>query len=388
MRSATLWMGLWLLAGFAAPAPGLAQTPDPGSAGNGPPLPAMVATDTAGVDLISGSRVGIDSAVSIGAADSPALELTEGGGGFGGTPLGGFHYTDGAYPYFSSFLVLGSRGVSNTFGDGTGRNFPDGIVGGALGATEGDGTRWNMTGMSAPASGYANAYLTTIVRPDGETLTYAYSAVPTGGNIRGKLRSIRSSAGYQLNVEWEPVGTNSHKLKNVTLTNRRHAYCDPLTGSCTGSYAWPTMSWATDASNNTIVTTSGTRSVVYGPPVTVQGAYPVWEWTQQITSGAGVSRTYTLRGGTNSWPMPLVYGRSSGGGSCPVPASVQKVQEPGAIWSYSWQNNCQGFASGTRTDPLAKSFSRNAGASPTNWAGRPLTPSSISGAASPFQGRL
>src|SRR5687768_17913214 len=55
-------------------------------------------------------RVGTDSAISIGAADAPALELTEGGGGFGGTPLGGFHYTDGSYPYFSSFLVLGSRG--------------------------------------------------------------------------------------------------------------------------------------------------------------------------------------------------------------------------------------------------------------------------------------
>jgi RHS repeat-associated protein len=357
MKTAARWLALWLLASFAAP--GLAQAPPAGSAGSGPPLPDMVATDAVGVDLLSGSRVGTDSAVSIGAADAPALALNEGGGGFGGTPLGGFHYTDGSYPYFSSFVVLGSRGVSNTFGDGTGRTFPDGIVGGAGGPiTEGDGTRWNMA-STAGSGGPAGGYLTTLVRPDGETLTYSYSSIP-GGDIRGRLRSIRSSAGYQLNVEWEPVGTYTHKLKKVTLTNRRYAYCDPLTGSCTGSYAWPTMSWATDASNNTIATTSGLRSVVYGPAQQVTGAYPVWEWNQQITSGAGVSRTYSIRAGPNSGSI-LVYGRNTGGAQCALPAAVLKVQEPGAVWNYSWQHACSSFSGASRTNPLGKVSSRNGG---------------------------
>lgn len=337
---------------------GLAQTPSAGSAGSGPPLPDMVATDAAGVDLLSGSRVGTDSAVSIGAADAPALELTEGGGGFGGTPLGGFHYTQGNYPHFSSHLVLGSRTVSNTFGDGTARNFPDGIMGGISGVTESDGTRWNMA-STAGTYGYASAYLTTIVRPDGETLTYTYSSIPNG-DIRGRLRSIRSSAGYQLNVEWQPAGP-THTLKKVTLTNRRYAYCDPLSGVCTGSHAWPTMSWATDVSNNTIATTSGLRSVVYGRPQQIQSGPPAWGWTQQITSGAGVVRTYTIQAGANAWRMIPVYGLGSGQGPCPLAAAVLKVQEAGGTWNYSWQSGCSGWTSASRTDPLGKVSSRNGG---------------------------
>jgi RHS repeat-associated protein len=356
MRTAALWLGLWLLASLTAPA--LAQTPASGSAGSGPPLPQMVAADPAGVDLLSGGRVGTDSAVSIGAADAPALELSEGGGGFGGTPLGGFHYTDGNYPYFSDFFVLGTRGVSNTFGDGTARNFPDGIGGGLNGATEGDGTRWNMASSGAAAP-YADRYLTTLVRPDGETLTYTYSSAPSG-DIRGKLRSIRSNAGYQLNVEWEPAGY-TFKLKKVTLTNRRYAYCDPSTGACTGSYAWPTMSWTTDASNNTIATTSGLRSVIYGPPQQTSGGYPVWEWTEQVTSGAGVSRTYTIRTGANGWGMTLVYGRGGSAGTCPLGGAIQKVQEVTGTWNYGWQSSCSGFSGLSRTDPLGKTWSRNGG---------------------------
>ncbi|HEX8239200.1 MAG TPA: RHS repeat-associated core domain-containing protein [Allosphingosinicella sp.] len=350
----------WLLAAIALglAAPGLAQAPTAGSAGSGPPLPQTVAADPAGVDLLSGGRVGTDSVISIGAAEAPALELSEGGGGFGGTPLGGFHYTDGNYPTFSDFLVLGSRGVSNTFGDGTGRTFPDGIIGGSTGATEGNGTRWNMT-SSAGTTGYSNAYLTTLVRPDGETLTYTYSSIPTG-DIRGKLRSIRSNAGYQLNVEWEPAGW-TFKLKKVTLTNRRYAYCDPSTGACTGSYAWPTMSWATDASNNTVATTSGLRSVVYGPPQQVTGGYPVWEWNQQVTSGAGVSRTYTIRTGPNGWGTTLVYGRGGSAGTCPLAGAIQKVQEVTGTWNYAWTSSCSGFSGVGRTNPLGKTWSRNGG---------------------------
>lgn len=65
---------------------------------NGAPLPQMVAPDAAGVDLMNGRRVGTDSAVSIGAAEAPALSFTEGGGGFDGTPIAGFHYRRGSYP--------------------------------------------------------------------------------------------------------------------------------------------------------------------------------------------------------------------------------------------------------------------------------------------------
>jgi RHS repeat-associated protein len=349
--------------------PGLAQSPAGGSAGQDPPLPEMVASDAVGVDLVNGRRVGTDSDISIGAADSPALQLTEGGGGFGGTPLGGFHYTDGAYPRFSDFYVLGSRAAANAYDGGYARNLPDGMVSGYGRLTEGDGTRWNFTSTGATGTGptptTADFYLTTLVRPDGETLTYTYSSVPFG-DIRGRLRSIRSSAGYQLNVEWEAV-PGTHRLKKVTLSNRRYAYCDPMSGACTGAYAWPTMSWAKDASNNYVATTSGLRSVLYGPAQNVQtsgtSTNPIVEWTTQITSGAGVSRSYTIRGGQGAWDQMLLYGRGgSTSSSCISSAAVRKVEEPGGVWNYGWTDMCpSGFSAGTRTNPLGRVASRNGG---------------------------
>lgn len=365
-RSAAL-AGALLALSFTTP--GLAQSPSGGSAGQGPPLPEMVASDAVGVDLMNGRRVGTDSDISIGAADSPALQLTEGGGGFGGTPLGGFHYTDGAYPRFSDFYVLGSRAASNAYDGGYARNLPDGMVSGYGRLTEGDGTRWNFTSTGATGTGptptTADFYLTTLVRPDGETLTYTYSSVPFG-DIRGRLRSIRSSAGYQLNVEWEAI-PGTHRLKKVTLTNRRYAYCDPMSGACTGAYAWPTMSWAKDASNNYVATTSGLRSVLYGPAQNVQTSgtsiNPIVEWTTQITSGAGVSRSYTIKGGSGAWDQMLLYGRGgSSSSSCISSAAVRKVQEPGGVWNYGWTDMCPGgFSAGTRTNPLGRVASRNAG---------------------------
>ena len=350
-------MGTTSLLGLASPV--LAQT---AAGGGGAPLPEMVAPDAAGVDLLNGRRVGTDSAISIGAADAPALQLTEGGGGFGGTPLGGFHYKDGNHPYLSDFFVLGSRGVSNTFGDGTGRNLPDGMQGGAGGVVEGDGTRWNMTPTN---SGPAGSYLTTLVRPDGETLTYTYSSIPSSGDIRGRLRSIRSNAGYQLNLEWEAI-PNSFKLKKATLVNRRYAYCDPLGDACTGSHVWPTLAWTTDSSNKTIANSSGLRSVVYGAPqgTQVAGFPDMWEWATRITSGAGVSRTYTVRKGSNvPWPQPLNYGRDiHANHPCIDGSLILKVQEPGGTWNYSYSGSCaSGLGTATRTNPVGKRSTRNGG---------------------------
>jgi RHS repeat-associated protein len=351
--------------------PALAQTPTSGSAGDGPPLPQMIAPDEAGVDLLNGRRVTIDSAVSIGSAEAPALQITEGGGGYGGTPLGGFHYVAGSYPRFSDYAVLGSRAVSNTFGDGTARTYPDGISGGTNGITEGDGTRWNFastgqTNQSSPNL-YPDSYLTTLIHPDGETLTYTYSSVPSTGDIRGKLRSIRSNAGYQLNVEWEPAGI-TFKLKKVTLANRRYAYCDPLNATCTGSYAWPTMSWSTDASNNVTATTSGLRSVVYNAPQQVQTG----QWSTPIRSGAGVIRSYLVHTGSPAvGPHPPYYGRQIYG-TCIESSAVWRMQDAGGTWNYTWSGTCPTGPSGTRTDPLGKVSSRNAGAF-TDQLGRTTT---------------
>jgi RHS repeat-associated protein len=362
----TIVGGLWLLALFVVQLglgsnAALAQT-----SSSGPPLPEMVAPDAAGVDLLNGRRVATDSAVSIGASDKPAMQITDGTDGLGGTPVAGFHYVDGFYPNFTDFFVLGARAESNRFGDGTKRTLPDGMVLQGNTLIEGEGSRWNFVATGATNQQNPNLYMTTLVRPDGEILTYNYSSIPSAGDIRGKLRSITSSAGYQVNFEWTPVSI-TYNLTKVTLTNRRYAYCDPQTGSCTGSYAWPTLVWTFDGSGGSTVTTSGLRSVVYGPRT--QGAQvggtqsnPTWEWNALFTSGAGVTRTYTGRyNNTSFFPLQLYYGRQiSGTAPCIDSSAIWRVQEAAGTTSYNYTNSCPyGFATTTRTDPLGKSATRN-----------------------------
>jgi RHS repeat-associated protein len=329
----------------------LASAASAQSAGDGPPLPHVVAPDIMGVDLLYGRRVGTDSAISIGPAETPTLELSEGGGGLGGTPLAGFHYLDGSTPNRSDFFVLGDRAETNRFPDGSPRTLPDGMAWSGNAIVEKDGTRWNFTstGNYIP---YPERYVTTLVRPDGETLTYNYSSIPTLGDIRGRLRSITSNAGYQINFDWTPTSWGSHTLTRAVMTNRRAAYCDPLSGACTGSHQWPTLTWSTDAAQNVTVNSSGMRNVVYGPRQTgaqVGGppTNPVREWSQQITTGGGVSRTYTGRASQNSvWPLPLYYGRQSSAVYIETSA-IWRVQDAGGTWNYHYSGT-----STTRTDPL------------------------------------
>jgi hypothetical protein len=113
------------------------------SSGNGPQLPSIVLPDGAGIDFINGRRVGTDSAISIGAADAPALELTEGGGGLGGTPNSGFHYVGGAYPYFYDSFYLSGREEHNRSAGGI---LPDGSMPQSANALyEKSGAKWAFT---------------------------------------------------------------------------------------------------------------------------------------------------------------------------------------------------------------------------------------------------
>ena len=337
----------------------LAQAPS-----SGPPLPHMVAPDAVGIDLLNGRRVGIDSAISVGLPNAPTLEISEGGGGLGGTPMGGFRYVDGSYPYFTDYFVLGNRGETNRYPDGTPRTLPDGMIWTGNAIVERDGTRWNFAGTGRIAP-YPTHYLTSLVRPDGETLTYNYSSVPFAGDVRGLLRSITSSAGYQANFEWTPTATGTFTLTKTTLSNRRHTYCDPLSGACSGSTDRPTLTWSTDAADNVTVNSSGLRNVVYGarqqgPQVGGTSSSPIREWTSQITSGSGVVRSYAGRSGLwSAWPIPLYYGRQTAA-NCVDTAMIWRVTDAAGAWNYTYSNPCQpDVGTATRTDPLGRQASRN-----------------------------
>ncbi|HEX8448196.1 MAG TPA: RHS repeat-associated core domain-containing protein, partial [Allosphingosinicella sp.] len=330
------------------------------SSGNGPPLPEMVAPDVAGVDLLNGRRVGTDSAISIGAADSPALSFTEGSGGFGGTPIAGFHYLHGSYPNLYHNFYLGSRreyaGTSaSTLSDGSTIDWwgTNKVI------YDKDGSTWKFapTNTTKPIGVEPDYYLISLTRPDGEILTYNYSQIPTNGSIVGKLRSIVSTAGFELRFEWHAWGAP----KAVKLINRSAAYCDPIAASCSGGTTnWPTIAWVADAASNLTATTSGARSVVYGPKqqgaaVSGSGAYTVYEWHRTVTSGAGVATTYTTRNTNAGEPQPPYYGFSGSGPPdwlCVEPSKIWRVQNPAGTWSYAHPGCSASSSSGpVRTNP-------------------------------------
>ncbi|HEX8532603.1 MAG TPA: RHS repeat domain-containing protein, partial [Allosphingosinicella sp.] len=338
--------------------PAQAQTP-----GSGPPLPATVAPDAAGIDLLNGRRVGVDSAISIGSPDAPALEFSEGGGGFDGTPIAGFRYLRGNYPYLSEEYYLGNRQEYNR---ALGAPLSNGAITGVEGTNpvvyDKDGSKWKFAPTGNSQSDYPDYYLVSITRADGEVLSYNYASIPLLGDIRNKLRSIVSSSGFEMRFEWGAAGP-----AKVTLLNRKLVHCAPLATSCSGGgHNWPTIAWSQDTSGSVSATTSGARTITYG--VKQQGAavettnqFTTWEWHSTITSGSGVTRTYTTRSDSAEESTPIYYGPTFFRlGYCNVASRVWRVQSPAGTWNYNYTlaDNANTCADIVRTNPDGAQASR------------------------------
>ncbi|MDB5691070.1 MAG: ParB-like nuclease domain [Alphaproteobacteria bacterium] len=312
------------------------------TASNAPPLPQTVLPDGVGIDLLNGGRVGADSAISIGAPDAPTLEVSDGSAGLGGTPNRAFHRMRGSYPSFYDEFYLAGRIETN-------RSMGARLTDGSLASNQNgyalydrSGAKWNFTPTTY--LGYANTdypdyYLNSITRADGEVLKYNYSSPPNDGNLTGVLRSIVSSAGYQMQFEWSGSGTSA-ALARIVLLNRRYQYCDPLTASCpSNGTAWPSISWGSDASGKT-ATTSSLRSVfsgwsVRGPQVGSVNGQAIYEWSSQVRSGTGITRTYTSRAPFAPQQPSGLEGGVYGGPPCYEAAKIWRVQTPTSVWNYS-----------------------------------------------------
>ena len=330
------------------------------------PVPDVRLIDQAGIDLLTGTRSDTNSEISIGDAASPSLQVTEGWNGWRGTPQWGFAYRhcDPSYPGCGNAweeFDLAGRKVRNRYellplSDGS-------LRGEGWSVLDKDGANWVFTAITAPREdAHPDAYLTSIQFANGETLTYHYAAVPFTGRS-DQLKSIVSSAGYQLHFQW---GTGYRNLIKATLINRRLAYCAPLAETCDGAGVdWPYLRRSTDATGATVTTTSGMRSVTYqpkqqGPLVQSQSGYSdVYEWNWTIVSGAGVATTFTRRdtgGGYGVLPACFLFYRSK----------IWRVQSAAGTWTYAYPTGpCSGPT--TRNDPLGytASFSAaTAGASP------------------------
>ncbi|HYG46791.1 MAG TPA: RHS repeat-associated core domain-containing protein [Allosphingosinicella sp.] len=299
------------------------------------PQPEVRLIDEAGIDLLSGRRSGIESQISIGDAASPALHVTEGWDGVRGTPQWGFAslHCDPSYPGCGMAweeFDLGGRVERNRY---AGAPLTDGSRRGAgWTVLDKDGAQWTFAPTNNPLPGNPlQAYLTSIQYANGETLTYHYSQPPLDGRS-DRLKSIISSAGYQLHFQW---GGGYRELIKATLINRRHLYCAPLAATCSGpAVNWPNIGSSTDAAGSRVVTTSGLRSVTYTPkqrgPIVQSYANekPVYEWYWTITSGAGVSNLFTTR--DMDWGTPGLVP------PCRDGTPIWRVQSPAGSWNYTY----------------------------------------------------
>ena len=272
-RRSLLYVSTILCSALAGPA--FAQT-DP----TAPIPPDRQVIDPNGVNLAGGYINIADTAATIGAAGR--------GISYRRLSLGSRWFDETRYALYqglsSSVLIAEVGRTSLTFDlsgttwvnrDGSGAT----LVAGAPGAytlTLRDGTVVQFTtsffNQSADVFVYyglgTKGVASTVTRPNGETLTFSYLQVTTGGggragrqNSRLRLQGIKSSNGYAVKLTYvsNTFGSDLNWLavSNAVLINLGNEYCDISANSCTLVNSWPTLTFGQTASgSNTITTTT------------------------------------------------------------------------------------------------------------------------------------
>jgi len=176
-------------------------------------------------------------------------------------------------------------------------NMPDG----SFVLTLNDGTRATYL-PSLKISGFANgneARISTLVRPDGETLTYHYASAA------GELRSVTNNLGYQLFM-WTASG-----VYNVAAINNAYEACDVTLSTCTLTGDWPRLAFGgtstltvTDALNQTTtyVTDAQHRVTAVRPPsYSSGGAATTLTYYGSGSSTIALGRVQTVTNGAISY---------------------------------------------------------------------------------------
>lgn len=160
------------------------------------------------------------------------------------------------------------------------------------------------------SSGTQFGAMTTVVKPDGEVLTYTYYLV---GNQVKAIKSVSSTLGWMLKYE---VDANYNVIK-ITAINSAAAYCDPQATSCAVSASFPYGTLTTNGSTTTIAR-NGTNLASY----TINGNIVT------LTSPNGVTKTITYNGSNTS-------------------GQVTSVSIAGSTWNYAYVMGSNGNPSQT-----------------------------------------
>ena len=161
--------------------------------------------------------------------------------------------------------------------------------------------------------------LLSVTKPDGETLTYTYTAysVPVGYGLPGAttyahLQAVTSNRGYQIHLTYDPNNMGM-MTKAVAINTALDSGCAVTTNDCGAlPHAWPTLTMSLSATSYSgwteSVTDSNNHTTVYtqnsAGTLTIQrpgGGTLTWTYTDGIYNAAGFNQTATLNDGAGTW---------------------------------------------------------------------------------------
>lgn len=204
------------------------------------PPPTYQTVDRNGVDLVSGSLQISSPTISVGDPAQGGLSFTA----TWDSTAWAWRYSawgEVTWEYVNPdpsclvFYTVVYMGRSNVFQrEACGSNDFDRLDG--LGTLVQTATGFTYTAADGSVATYSGltrgARIASIIRLDGEVITYDYSG--------GPLRSVSNNFGYQLHFDYS--GTT---LSKVTALNNAVDACAPSAATCTYSSTWPSLTFTT-----------------------------------------------------------------------------------------------------------------------------------------------
>jgi YD repeat-containing protein len=287
-----------------------------------PPIHRMI--DANGVDLVNGTLNISGGSVSVGpAAGGLTFQYLAYGSAarsvFGGISCSGSTCAVSIGASTENFTLSGNTWVP---AEGQSSTLTGGVGTGAFTYTAADGTVAQFSqGTSLTPFVATTSVLSTLTRPSGEVLTYAYLFGSfCGGNTEGgcaeyvpsaRPQSISSSRGYQLHFSYATDSLSSGafvQLTKIVAINSSVDYCNPTADSCAAlTQTWPTITFSnsgetvTDAanrvtsSNGALLTRPSGATLTQTPTAngfTLSNGVGTWTYTE-TTSGTTATWTVT-----------------------------------------------------------------------------------------------
>jgi RHS repeat-associated protein len=172
-----------------------------------------------------------------------------------------------------------------------------------------DGNMWD---------GVEGKQITSLVKPNGETLSYTYSSC--GGSCY-RVDAVVSSRGYMIKYEYAAAG--SRLLSRIQAINLAVESCDPTAARCETTQPWQRVTYVGDTFNNGTFTDSLGRSTTYNGTSIQRPGRPA------ISIGNGLYYVSSISNGAATWFYSYVF------------TSPDEVTYPQGLWTT------------TITDPLS-----------------------------------